>query len=209
MSADPVFRLVVLCTGNRFRSPLAEILLRELTSDQSVDVSSCGTLELGPVPALAEALEAATGFGLDLSSHRGRSIREADLGTADLVLGFERHHVATAVVDGGAPPERTFTLPELISLLRDIDVQTSLDPVARARDAVARAHAARSGQSNFIDLSEVADPFGASRKVYRDTASRIDVLCGELAARLFGSSAGMRHVADEDEPGWFRRLVPR
>jgi protein-tyrosine phosphatase len=205
MTATTTFRLIVLCTGNRFRSPLAEVLLRDLTQGLRVEVSSGGTLSLGPVPALPEALESATAMGLDLSAHRCRHFSETELPTADLVLGFERTHVAAAVVDGGARPERTFTLPELVELLRQVEPRAN-DPIDRAREAIALAHESRSDRPELLELNQLADPYGRSHKVYRETGERVEALCEELAARLF--RAPPRRHRDVDE-GWLKRLVSR
>jgi protein-tyrosine phosphatase len=203
------FRLVVLCTGNRFRSPLAEVLLRDLTAELPVDVSSGGTLSLPPSPALPEAIEAATRMKLDLSPHRCRHMSEAGLADADLVVGFERMHVAAAVVDGGAAAERTFTMPELVGLLRAVEPREQ-EPVARAREAVALAHRARSGRPQLLDSNELGDPYGRSSKVYRETAERVEALCEELAARLFRVPP-RRHAERESSrsEGWLKRLVSR
>ena len=48
--------------------------------------------------ALSEALELAPGYDLDLVAHRSRPLAGHDLSAADLVIGFEPIHVATAVV---------------------------------------------------------------------------------------------------------------
>ena len=204
------FRLVVLCTGNRFRSPLAEVLLRDLTAELPVDVSSGGTLSLPPSPALREAIDAAAAMQLDLNPHRCRHMSEAGLVDADRVVGFERMHVATAVVDGGAAPERTFTMPELVGLLREVEPHEQ-DPVARAREGVALAHEARSGRPpQLLDANELGDPYGRSSKVYRETAERVEALTEELAARLFRVPP-RRHAARESarSEGWLKRLVSR
>ena len=204
------FRLVVLCTGNRFRSPLAEVLLRDLTDGLPVDVTSGGTLRLSPTPAMPEAIEAATAMQLDLSPHLCRHMSEAGLADADLVVGFERMHVATAVVDGGAAAERTFTMPELVGLLREVEPRET-DPVARAREAVALANQARSGRPpQSLDANELEDPYGRSAKVYRETADRIEALAEELAARLFRVPP-RRHAERESSrsEGWLKRLVSR
>jgi protein-tyrosine phosphatase len=168
-------------------------------------VSSCGTLSLGAVPALREAYEAATSLGLDLSAHRARHLGDAELVRADLVLGFERMHVATAVVDGGAPADRTFTMPELVELLREVEPRAN-DPVDRAREAIALAQEARGGHPELLDRSELPDPYGRSARVYRETADRVEALCEELAARLF--RVPPRRHADGDT-GWLKRLVSR
>src|SRR5439155_4834134 len=111
---ERTFDVVFVCTGNRFRSPLAEALLRAATGGQPVRVRSVGTLRLDAEPALPEAVESAQQLGLDISQHRSCCIEDVDLSSADLVVGFEANHVASAVVDAGADRKRTFLLPELV-----------------------------------------------------------------------------------------------
>ena len=113
-------RVAFVCTGNRFRSPLAAALFESEAENLPVEVASLGTLDLGDEPALPEAVALAEGLGLDLTAHRARSVAELELGAYDLVLGFERKHVVASVVDAKAKIERTFTLPELLGLLRGV-----------------------------------------------------------------------------------------
>ena len=54
------FHVVFVCTGNRARSPLAEVFLRAKVDSGAVRVESYGTLELGPAPATPEAIAAAS-----------------------------------------------------------------------------------------------------------------------------------------------------
>ncbi len=118
MPEDP-FDLVFICTGNRFRSAIGEGLMRRLTEGLPVRTTSAGTLDLGPVGALPEALALAPSLDLDLNEHRAQCVGNVDLSDADLVLGFEYHHLAAAVTVGGARRERTFTVPELVTLLEE------------------------------------------------------------------------------------------
>ena len=118
MPEDP-FDVVFICTGNRFRSAIGEGLMRRLTEGLPVRTTSAGTLDLGPVGALPEALELGPSLDLDLNEHRARCVSNVDLSDADLVLGFEYHHLAAAVTEGGARRERAFTLPELVTLLEE------------------------------------------------------------------------------------------
>ena len=182
------FELVLLCTGNRVRSPITEGFLSDLLADLPVRIRSLGTLELGPAPALPEAIEAAAALGLDISDHRARALAGEDLSGADLVVGFEQRHVAAAVVDGGASRERVFSLPELVELLEQSDSQRFGKPVERARQAVADAHARRSGQAGS-GRAELADPLGQDRSFYRSTVERVRELSARLAVGLFGEDA--------------------
>jgi low molecular weight protein-tyrosine phosphatase len=181
------FELVLLCTGNRARSPVAEGFLRDLLADLPVRVRSLGTLELGAAPALPEAIEAAAGLGLDISNHRARALAGEDLSGADLVIGFEQRHVAAAVVDGAARRDRVFSLPELVELLEESAPHGFGEPVERARQAIADAHARRG--NSLSARAELADPLGHDRTFYRDTVERVRELSERLAVGLFGEDA--------------------
>lgn len=183
MTPPPTFDLVVICTGNRARSPVAEGFLRSLVIDLPVQVRSLGVLDLEGSPALAEAVEAASSLGLDLSGHRARALKGEDLSQCDLVLGFESSHVVTAVIDGGAPRERVFSLPELVELIERGEPTDDADPIARARQTIAAAHARRvTGASP----AEVADPIGRDPAFFRQTVEKVRDLSVRLAIGLFG-----------------------
>jgi protein-tyrosine phosphatase len=145
------------------------------TDGLPVEVSSLGTLDLGPVPALPEAVTLAEELGLDLTSHRARQL--GDLRDRDLVVGFERKHVMAAVVDAGAAVERTFTLPELVDLLHD---RTGLP-----RDRIAAAHSSRPEDFRNRPLPEIRDPLGLSAPQQRAIARTVEEQVSELAAALF------------------------
>jgi protein-tyrosine-phosphatase len=157
-----------------------------------VHVHSLGTLELAGAPALREAVDAASRHGLDISTHRARTLRGQDLGQADLVLGFEQNHVAAAVIDGGARPERVFTLPELVELIEEPHGAQEPNPLERARRQIVDAHARRAGKGSELPI-ELADPVGQSRKVFRDTVEQVRDLSLRLAAGLFGEDAIRPH----------------
>jgi protein-tyrosine-phosphatase len=183
--SGPELTVAFLCTGNRFRSPLAAALLAEQAHGFPARIESLGTLDLGPVPALPEAVDAAAKFGLDLSEHRARRIGDVDLAPLDLVIGFERAHVAAAVVDGGAALEQTFTLPELVDLLRAIPgPPLATDPVERAQVRIRQAHAARPPDFRNRLVLEVADPLGKPRSAQSATASELRTLVTSLAREL-------------------------
>jgi protein-tyrosine-phosphatase len=185
--SDDVFRLVFVCTGNRFRSPLAAALFRQAAEGEPIEISSAGTLELRAGKALPEAQEAAVRFGVDLTEHRSRSVADTPLHDADLVIGFERMHVATAVVDGGAQRDRTFTLPELAGLLAGIEPSPPSTPVARARDLVQRAAAGRpANDPKLLSIAELADPLGASDDDQHEIADRVRELTLQVYRSLFG-----------------------
>ncbi len=183
MSGD-TFSVVFVCTGNRFRSPLAAAFFEAATADLPVAVTSLGTLELGDVEALPEAVALAHEHGVDLTEHRASGLRGIDLATADLVVGFERKHIAAAVVDARAPAERTFTLPELVGLL-ERQAAPGGDPLVSARAAVQRAHASRPRDFRRAPIAELPDPLGLDHPAQRAVALEVRRLTGRLAAVLF------------------------
>lgn len=185
-AAQP-FSIVIICTGNQIRSPVVEGFIRDLTSDLPVVVSSAGTLDGGGGGAYPLAVEAAATWGIDLSLHRSRNLTDVSLTDADLVLGFEREHVARAVIDGGAASERTFTLPELVELLELVPShEQAADPCECARTAVARAEELRSGGFAVPSLREIRDPMGRRARDVRETVDVIRALSRRLVAGLFG-----------------------
>ena len=183
------FSVVLVCTGNRFRSPLAEQLLRAATTGiATTRISSVGTLDLPSGPALPEAIELGRELGVDLSRHRSRPLREERLQDADLVLGFERRHIARAVVDGGADRERVFTVGELAGLLRVVAPRSGGDPASSARAAIAEASSVRA-QLRHPQAAELADPFGGGPADFRRAATEVQAAVDAIALRLFGLEA--------------------
>ena len=180
-----VFSIAFVCTGNRFRSPLAEAFVQRLTLGLPVTVESFGTLPLENALPLKEATEIALWCGISLSSHRTRYVNNASLEEVDLLLGFEPAHIQQAVVDARAPRERSFTLGDFVSLLPAEGTAPDDDVVKRAGSLVAAA-GDRLAEFPKPTMSAMRDPFGGSWKLYRQTASDIRDLSVTLVERLFG-----------------------
>ncbi|MEP7074916.1 MAG: arsenate reductase ArsC [Acidobacteriota bacterium] len=65
-------RVLILCTGNSARSQMAEGILRHIGGDR-FEVESAGIL---PSYVRVEAIEAMREIGIDISSHRSKSVGE-------------------------------------------------------------------------------------------------------------------------------------
>jgi protein-tyrosine-phosphatase len=180
------FSITFVCTGNRFRSPLAEAFVHRLTLGLPVTADSYGTLSQEDAPPLPEAVEIARSCGISLSDHRTRYLNKASLRDVDLVLGFEAAHVHQAVVDAQAPRERSFTVHDFVSLLPAAGFAApGEDVVERARLLVAAA-GERFARLPKPTMKSMRDPFGGPWKVYRQTASDVRDLSIILVESLFG-----------------------
>lgn len=180
------FSIVFVCTGNRFRSPLAEAYVRRLTVGLPVITQSFGTLELEGAPAEPEALEIGLWCGLDVSSHRTRHVGHASLDQVDLLLGFEQAHVQRAVVDANAPRGSAFTVRGICRLLSAVQVSPRENVVARARHVVGQLQELRLEEPESRRRDDMPDPFGRGWTVYRETAAELRELSILLVATLFG-----------------------
>jgi protein-tyrosine phosphatase len=182
--------VLLLCTANICRSAMAEPLLSARLARLGVQlpVHSAGTdpaaaSASGSPPAGAVAALAARGH--DISGHRGRPVRAADLAGADLILGLTREHVRQAVVLVPGTWPRAFTLKELVRRGRMIGPRPPGEPLPDwlARAAHGRDHRDLLGGSAGDD---VADPYGGSGPQYESTAALLDQLTGELADLCWG-----------------------
>jgi protein-tyrosine phosphatase len=95
-------RVLVVCTGNTCRSPLAETLIRAALRSNDVTVTSAGTGAWEGAPASDGAYLVALENGLDLSGHHARLLTRELVASADLILTMSRHHAARVADLGGA-----------------------------------------------------------------------------------------------------------
>jgi protein arginine phosphatase len=151
-------RVAFVCTGNRFRSALAEAAFRAATDGLPLEVSSFGILDLGSARPVRQAVRTAEAHGLEISAHLAKPLTGADLSETSLVVGFEARHGDAAIELAGARAERVFLLLELIDLLGEVHPLFGPDPIERAARAVAHAHGRRASEPRHWARREVPDP---------------------------------------------------
>ena len=89
-------QILIVCTGNVCRSPMAMGLLRQRLAEDGLDVQvsvrSAGVYGLDGQPASAPGVEVLAERGIDIGDHRAHTVRARELEEADLVLVMEEAH---------------------------------------------------------------------------------------------------------------------
>jgi protein-tyrosine phosphatase len=184
--------VLVVCTGNVCRSPVAEGLIRAAMrarfGDSAPSVASAGLAGWIGSAADPHSVSALAERGIDISAHRGRRLDDHDLSEASVVIAMATEHREAI---GRSVPEvadRTFTLKELVRLLEASGEAPAGDD---ARDVLERriADAAalrRTGfEGNPLD-DDVADPLGLSVEAFRAMTWELGEWVDRLDAALFG-----------------------
>ena len=179
------FRLLCVCTANRCRSPMAEVLAAQLFSARGIDadVVSAGVLESG-VPATHDAVRTMRRRDLDLSAHRSHQLDADTVAAADLILTMERRHLTTIADLDVRAIERSFPLRELAELAPMVGARHDGVPVQEwiRRASATRPHGSVLTANTQLD---VADPMGGTSRAYRKTADEIEGLLTTVTSYLF------------------------
>jgi len=177
--------VLMVCTGNICRSPLAEVLLRARAGD-GVRVHSAGTHALvdHEMTRQARALAVTHGAHLeDAEAHRGRYLQEPVLDESTLIFTMTREQRTFAVQLLPRKMRRIFTIREFARLAASL-TDAELLAVAEAAgsnadqrmDALAVAISQQRGIAPLADepdADDVVDPYRKSEEVYEQSAQQL------------------------------------
>ena len=148
-------QFLFVCTGNTCRSPMAEGIFKKYLAEKlgcSVDqleakgykVCSAGTMGLSNLPASPDAIAVCASRGIDISSHKTRSLSSRLIEQSDCVFAMGQTHQTRIL---GLSPE---AVEKCVLLAEKTDIN---DPIGQSRDvynncaiAIERAIKKRTGE---------------------------------------------------------------
>lgn len=175
----PPLRILVVCTGNVCRSPLAEQLLQTRLGARAL-VRSAGVQGLDDAPMDPDAAAELVRRGGDPAGFRSRRLQPIDIRAADLVLTMTIAQRSQVLTEEPTALDRTFTLRELAHLLGSPDGPGAV----RGTDAAAIAELARRRSVATLDRYDIADPVGQPASVHTEVATEIDEAVAVVVERL-------------------------
>jgi protein-tyrosine phosphatase len=176
MTAD----ILVVCTANQCRSPMAEALFRQALEQRGAvaTVHSAGTQAVADIPATDSAIETMQAAGLDIGAHRSQAIDRQTLTDADVIVTMTREHLRDLATRAPGTFPRLFTIKELARRARDAGPRGE----ETVRDWATRLGTGRQ-TSDLLGTDkrdDVEDPIGRPLDVYEAVARELAVAIEEI-----------------------------
>ncbi len=140
------YKVLIVCTGNTCRSPMAEGILRHLLDERGIDnieVSSAGTFAVNGIPAAENGIIVCRDWGIDISKHSSRKLTPGMLETNDLILAMSPDHLKAI--------RSLLPVDDKMYLIKNFPEKT-----------------------NSMNMEAVDDPIGGSLEVYSRTFLELD-----------------------------------
>lgn len=116
--------VLLVCTGNLCRSPMAEgFLKRKLKQERlsaSYEVCSAGIWATDGQPPSPYAIQVMAERGMDISDHRAHSLSQDDVEEADLILTMERGQAEAIRLEFPQHRRKVHLLSEMIGRRYDV-----------------------------------------------------------------------------------------
>jgi protein-tyrosine phosphatase len=126
-------KILIVCTANQCRSPMAAALLQQRLEQQPNGagwiVESAGTWATNARTAHAQMCTVAAETGLDLSQHRSRNVEDLRLAEYDLILTMEQSHKEALQIEFPATRTYVYQLTEMVGVVYDV-----ADPIGGVRE---------------------------------------------------------------------------
>jgi len=180
-----VYQLLVVCTANLLRSPVAEaafVAWQRRLKLAELEIASAGISALDGEASPTDVIEAVRPFMLDLRSHRARTVSRDDIRASALVLGMTEAHRESLQALVPSATSRIFALREFVRLVDETPKLSEFDGDLGAF-AVA-VHRERPRRPRPEAAEDVQDAFGESKRRVQACVSNVVELVGQVTARL-------------------------
>lgn len=196
------FSILLICTGNICRSPLAEhVLLNRLRDVPEITVSSAGTRAMVGHPMFDISQEIARSYGAEnTATHRARQLTETMLEASDLVLTMTREHRREVVELSPRVVRRTFTVREFARLAEATTEEALVSQIGpggelsaeKLRATVEAATFSRSILPPVVDRTseDVLDPYERDEKIHKTSANQLTPAIDSVASLLMRPREG-------------------
>lgn len=177
--------MLVVCTANRHRSPLAEHQLRQAARVAGLDwtVGSAGVRAVAGLPMDPDVSAVLGELGIAPAAQwASRRLSAALIDQADLVLTAERAHRAAVTALVPAAVTRTFTLLEFA---RSLPAEPTGAPGGTPQGLIDIVEAGRIHTGPSRDSDDLADPINQGRQMFRVCAQEIS----RAVARILSNAA--------------------
>ncbi|NNE75250.1 MAG: hypothetical protein HKN26_16410 [Acidimicrobiales bacterium] len=180
-------RVLVVCTANICRSPVAEQMLRDRMAHYQVpaSVASAGFLLSGSEPDRT-MVKLAASHGVHVVDHLSQVATPELLDATDLVVTMERRHARDLIVQAPQATARIHTLLGLLSASAEVGRPARPTQLAPWLERVA---AVRPPSVLVGDLGgdQIADPHGRAKRHYKKAFEQLRDAVDELAVVLRGT----------------------
>jgi len=150
--------ILLVCTGNLCRSPMAAALLRRYLDEDDARrdwrVLSAGLWAEEGEPASTGAVMAMAERGIDLTGHRSRRLTRQMVEEADLILGMTPSHVEAMQQAFPEARERIHLLAAMAGESHGIADPYGLSPVTYRATANEIERLIRAGYERMVTLAE-------------------------------------------------------
>jgi polyisoprenyl-teichoic acid--peptidoglycan teichoic acid transferase len=180
------FRVLIVCTGNICRSPLAERLLQtglDRIIPGIVETASAGTKASAGESMSPYSAEIANSYGVSPGGFSARQLNAEMLQESGLVLTMTAKHRGEVIRMDPTLLKRTFTIREFARLLNALDSRAKEGTGGAAGGETAEAFwaalPAKAASARHLTLgtppsdNDVLDPYGLERDAYKQMESEL------------------------------------
>jgi protein-tyrosine-phosphatase len=113
MANEDKFKILIVCTGNTCRSPMAEGIAKKIASEKGISnfhISSAGIGTADGYPATDYAIEAAKHWDIDIQNHRSTALTTRQAMESDLILAMAPEHAERIISLNNQLKEKTYLM---------------------------------------------------------------------------------------------------